>query len=906
MRASDRFLAEVQGPPITEIPSGRWIFDRIEEWARRSPDRFAFAVDHQQTVEQYGYADVLKQAESIARGLAASDIQQGDRVGVLMENIPQWVFVFLGAMRLGAITVPLATTLPEPAMRRIIEHSGCKILFADAQNLEKAFGVAGAAGCPVVAFGSSDARATAWDEFQTRSPKQGIRDAFDPSGDETALLIYTSGTTGDPKGVQLTISNLVYEIRGVVEPLAISPEHRILSVLPFSHVLPLIANGIGPLCLGAGVVFLSSITPQRITEAFHRHRISLFVCVPQFFYLLHKRIFAQVASQSRPLRVLFNVMFAIAKRVNSPSLRRKMFSELHKAVGPNLQLLASGGSTFDVRVARDLSNLGYVMLNAYGLTETSAAVTATLSHANRIGTVGKPIRGVTIRIDSPNSDGIGEVWIRGPLLMKGYYRDEAATAQAIKDGWFHTGDLGFIHPDGNLAITGRSKDVIVLANGENIYPEEIETYYSQSPFIKEICVVGVAGNGAGPAGEKLHAIVVPDMDEFRSRRQTGIMETIRFEVENISKQLPSFHRLHSVDLRNEPFPRTVTRKLKRFEIIAEEASARKSNRRAGRPAEGTDHSRFSEGIGLVIAELVREVKADVGALDPSLNLELDLGFDSLARVELLGNAEARLGVHIDEEKAARLYTLGELADAFEAARPNEAGTGRNWSEILSAQATESLNTHYILDKRTLLNPLAFVYMRVLKTLARLFFKLKYVGLDKLPKSGSFLLCPNHESFLDGPFLCSVLPRGVTDRIFVLGYSDYWESPVARRVARACNIVAVDPNVNLVRAMQIGALGLRHNKVLLVFPEGTRTIDGHIQEFKKGAAILAREVGVPIVPVGIRGTFEAWPRGGSFKFHPAEVVFGEPIYPQSLGNVPDAYSRMTERLQDDVRILSGDL
>ncbi len=903
MRARDRFLTEVQGPPITEIPSGRWIFDRIEEWATRSPGRFAFAVDHQQTVEEYGYADVLKQAEAIALGLAARNIQPGDRIGILMENIPQWVFVFLGAMRLGAITVPLATTLPEAAMRRIVEHAGCSMLFADAPNLEKGLGVAASAGCPVVAFGGSDPRAIPWDELQVRNSKSEIRDSFNPTGDETALLIYTSGTTGDPKGVQLTIHNLIYEIRGVVEPLAISSDHRILSVLPFSHVLPLIANGIGPLCVGAGVVFLSSISPQRITEAFHRHRISLFVCVPQFFYLLHKRIFAQVASQSRPLRMIFSVMFAISKRVHSPSFRRKLFSKLHKTVGPNLQVLASGGSSFDARVAQDLNDLGYVTLQAYGLTETSAAATATPARANHIGSVGKPIRGVAIRIDSPNSDGIGEVCIQGPLLMKGYYRDEAATAAVIKDGWLHTGDLGFIHADGNLVITGRSKDVIVLANGENIYPEEIERHYSQSPFIKEICVIGVSGDSAGPVGERLHAIVVPDMDEFLNRRHTGIMETIRFEIENLSKQVPSFQRLHSVDLRNEPFPRTVTRKLKRFEILAEE---NKKSRAAARPADGTDHPRFRQGIGLVLAELVREVKADVGPLEPSMNIELDLGFDSLTRVELLGNAEARLGVHVDEEAAMRIYTLGDLVDAFEAAQPNEAGAGRNWGEILSAQATEGLKDHYILDKRTLLNPLAFACMRVLKLLAGVFFSLKYTGLDKLPKSGPFLLCPNHESFLDGPFLCSVLPRRVINNIFMLGYSDYWEGAVSRRVARACNIVAVDPNVNLVRAMQIGALGLRHGKVLLVFPEGTRTIDGHIQEFKKGAAILAHEVGVPVVPVGIRGTFEAWPRGGSFGFHPAEVVFGDPIHPQNSGAGPDVYSRITARLQNDVRILSGDL
>jgi long-chain acyl-CoA synthetase len=365
----------------------------------------------------------------------------------------------------------------------------------------------------------------------------------------------------------------------------------------------------------------------------------------------------------------------------------------------------------------------------------------------------------------------------------------------------------------------------------------------------------------------------------------------------------SFQRVHSIDLRNEPFPRTVTRKLRRFEILEEEKHRKHA---APQAAGAVDHAVFRDGIGAVLAELVREVKSDVGSLDPSMNIELDLGFDSLARVELLGNAEARLGVHIAEEQATRIFTLGELIDAFEAAQPTETGAGRNWAEMLSAKATEIFNGHYILNSRTILNPIAHMAMRLVRLLARMFYSLTYSGVERLPKNGAFLVCPNHESFLDGLFICAVLPRRITNSIFVLGYSDYWESPISRRIAQLCNIVAVDPNINLVKAMQIGALGLRHGKVLLIFPEGTRTIDGHLQEFKKGAAILASEVGVPIVPVGIRGTFEAWPRGGSFGFHHVELIFGEPIQPRQFSGMPDPYTAITERLQNDVKILSGDV
>jgi long-chain acyl-CoA synthetase len=552
-------------------------------------------------------------------------------------------------------------------------------------------------------------------------------------------------------------------------------------------------------------------------------------------------------------------------------------------------------------VAQDLSELGYTVLQAYGLTETTAAATATPARANKIGTVGKPIRGVTIRIDSPNEEGIGEVCIRGPIVMKGYYRSPEQTAEAMKEGWFYTGDLGFIQPDGNLVITGRSKDVIVLASGKNVYPEELETHYSQTPYIKEICILGLTGTDDGHQGETLHAIVVPDMDAFRERGQSNISEMVRFEIENLSRELPSYYRVHSLAIRNEPFPRTVTRKLKRFEIQQEE-----SNRRAAPPVlREKDHPKFLDGAGQVVANLIREAKPDTGGLDPAMTLELDLGFDSLSRVELLGLAETRLGTHIDEEQAARIITVGELVDALSSSKAGETAAGHKWKEILDIRPDDPLNRHYIHSSRTFINPTMFVLMRMVQWFSRASFGLTYYGKEKLPRTLPFLLCPNHESFLDGPLLISTLPRRIIYNIFILGYTDYWQGSFARWLAEICNIVVIDPNANLVRAMQLAAAGLKNNRVLLVFPEGTRTIDGHVAEFRKGAAILAYELGIPIVPVGLRGAFEAWPRGGRFRFHPIEVHYGDAIDPMSFRGATDPYLAITERLHGDVKKLAGD-
>src|SRR5438552_17805362 len=431
MLARMGFLTEISGPPVTADLPARWIFDRLEEWAQQFPNQLAFAIDRRDGVEEHRYADVLDHVNAIVIDFQQHGIERGDKVGILMENIPQWVFVLLGAMKMGAVTVPLATTLPENSLRLIARHAGCKTIVADEQNWETADRLCRELQCTLGSpFGRGRAVSQTADGpgegtgfARVRYPHPALRAALSQGErDDTAIIVYTSGTTGNPKGVELTFDNLNHEIRGAIELLEITPNHRILSVLPFSHVLPLIANALGPLCAGAAVVFLSSISPQRIIDAFHRHRITFFVCVPQFFYILHKRIFSQAAAQPLPMRMIFRGMRALARRTQSPPLRRKLFSRIHKAIGPDLWLLASGGSRFEPRIANDLNELGYTVLQAYGLTETSAAATITPTGDAHIGTVGKPLRGVTVRVDSPNGNGVGEVCIHGPVLMKGYYQ----------------------------------------------------------------------------------------------------------------------------------------------------------------------------------------------------------------------------------------------------------------------------------------------------------------------------------------------------------------------------------------------------------------------------------------------------------------------------------------------------
>jgi long-chain acyl-CoA synthetase len=230
---------------------------------------------------------------------------------------------------------------------------------------------------------------------------------------------------------------------------------------------------------------------------------------------------------------------------------------------------------------------------------------------------------------------------------------------------------------------------------------------------------------------------------------------------------------------------------------------------------------------------------------------------------------------------------------------------RSWKEIVETATEDQIRESYIFHKRTLLNPLMLVLVWSWKLFARIFLRLHCFGIEKLPQKLPFIVCPNHDSFLDGPLVCAIMPKRVIYSIFILGYSDYWQSAFSKRLAQVFRIVPIDPNVNLVRAMQAGAVGLKQGSPLLIFPEGTRSIDGRVAEFKKGAAILAVELGIPIVPVGIRGTFEAWPRGGSFRLHPVEFHFGDPIDPKAFKGSADPYSALTATQKEQVKSLAGE-
>lgn len=886
------------------------LYEVFASSADRFPERTAVEVQRASQVETFRYDALREMSLAAARRLASVGCRKGDRVAILAENDARWCAAFLGILRLGAVAVPLDTSYGPGQVATVLADSGARILLAGARQRALAAEALGGLDGGIDLLSVEEASGGGGAPLPDLAAGRG-----DP-----AVILYTSGTTSDPKGVVLTHGNLLAEREAAFRVVRVDESDGVLSVLPLFHALALLANLVLPFSVGARVVFLETVNTTELMRALAEREISCFCCVPQFFYLIHDRVMREVAAGGAAKRLLFGAMLRTngwLRRALGLNLGKALFRPVHAALGPRMRLLVTGGSRFDPSVGRDLVRLGFDIVQAYGLTECAGAATVTIPGDLDVGHVGPPLPGVEIRIAKREEGGEeegdgrrdGEVLIRGPIVMAGYYRRPDANAVTLRDGWLHTGDLGFLDAKGRLHITGRSKEVIVLASGKNIHPEEIEAHYARSPFVKELCVLGRARPGE-PVAERLHAVVVPDLDVMRERKIVNMLEQVRFEIEGLSVGLPSHKRIQSYDIRLEDLPRTTTRKLKRFAV---EREIDRSSGGAGvatiREAAADDPEWLADPFVARALALVGEAAKPGTLVHAAANLELDLGFDSMERVELLVRLERATGVRIPDEAAQRVYTVRDLVEALRSAPRGEAGGGAfeeagGWDRLLAEAPADSPVLAALLRRRPVATAALYLLARAFRLAARITIGFRASGLDRLPATGPFLVSPNHQSYLDAFLLVAALPYPVFRRMFFVGASEYFATPLRLRIARAIHVVPVDPDTNLVRAMQAGAFGLRNGKVLILFPEGERSIDGEVKTFKKGAAILSLHLGVPIVPVAIDGASDVWPRNRPLRWRSfvpgsgARVLleFGAPLAPSPEGS---DYAALTTRLRDEV-------
>ncbi|WP_310601486.1 AMP-binding protein [Desulfobulbus sp.] len=793
------------------------------------------------------YADLLGRARAMAQLIPAGT----ERVLIFSENRAEWIVALYAAWSAGCTVVPVDFQATAGELGFIVRDCRPRFCFcSQARQAVLAEALAGLEDMPPAAI---------FEELGS-----GELAAAEPIGcpdaQATALLIYTSGTTGMPKGVMLSFANILANVEAVTVGTPIyGPEERVLMFLPLHHIFPLLGTVVMPLSVGATVAQSPSLKAEDIVATLQGNKITLIIGVPRFYNLIVQSIRKKIEASA-----LAGQLYRLAERAASPRLSRLLFSAVHKKFGGHLKYLISGGAALDPEVGRQFTTLGFEILEGYGMTEAAPMISFTRPGQVCIGSAGKAMSCTTIAIHD------GEILAKGRNIMQGYWNRPEETAEVLRDGWLHTGDLGHLDDQGRLFVTGRKKEILVLANGKNINPALIEQEL-------EALDPAIAETGVLIKDDLLQVVIRPNLAVLREKGISRLDDYFRWQViDRYNHKVSPAKRLHRFTLVERELPRTRLDKLKRFQLPSLVLARQERPARVEHPA--------GEEYRLIHTFLEGQIAR---AVAPDDHLEIDAALDSLDKVSLLVYIQKTFGVEIAEEDLMRLPTLRQLSGHVAERKEKIAEEPINWRDILREQ----------LDSRL---PRAWFTTNLIKNASRLllgcYFRFRTEGRENIPDTPC-IIAPNHQSFIDGLLVAAGLKNTLMRRTCFYAKAKHVRNRWLRFLADRNNVVVMDINTDVRESIQKVALLLRGGKNVIIFPEGTRTLNGALGEFKKTFAILSKELNVPVVPVAIRGAFEALPAGSRLPlpFRRISVRFQPPIFPDG-----HSYESLKELVQEQIR------
>ena len=589
-----------------------------------APAVIAFSESGKQT---RGYRDLHRDVFALAGGLLGHGLGHGVPVGVIGVNSDVQVVLRLALAAVGAVAVPLDDMGSPGDFRRALADSGARALFADGGTLavlpeEVTEGLSG-----VWRLDGDDASTAAhWSELMGEAPET----LPDVVPGDLAAIIYTSGTTGVAKGVPLTHGNFMFNIEALARGGFVDTRDRAALPLPLHHAYPFMAGLMVPFACGSTVILPRAPTGPDVATALREAGATVMVGVPRLYEAMVEGIRGRLAGGAAG--TLFGALWRVSASVSrngGPRIGKWLMWPVRRRFAPRLKMIVSGGAKLDEDAAWGLEGLGFQVLTGYGLVETSSVTTYNRYGEGRIGTEGKPVEGSGLRIADPDEEGIGEVQLSGPHVFSGYFGDSATTETVFTpDGWFRSGDLGRVEPDGSLVIAGRSKDVIVLSGGKNVGPEEVEAALAASPLIAEAGVFERDGS--------LAALVVPDEDALRRAETQRLEDAIRIAVTGAGAGLAPYKRATAYRIVREPLPRTRLAKLRRFRLP--ELFEAAGGRAAREDEHGPDAALADDPRAKRILALMRARFGDE-TIGFATSPQLDLGVDSLAWLEIARQIE---------------------------------------------------------------------------------------------------------------------------------------------------------------------------------------------------------------------------------------------------------------------------
>ena len=774
---------------------------------------------------------------------------------ILMENRPEWIYTYFALWDRKAVPIALDSTSNGKEILYVLEDSGPKFIICSDEtekNVKEAVSLYDKGQVTIINVDSHSI-----DENKMEIIKKGDFELENPEGDSIATMLYTSGTTGFPKGVMLTFNNLSSELEGLEKKNLLEPSDQILALLPFHHVLPLTATVLIILKYQASIVFVKKIASKEILEALDKNNVTALVGVPRVFKLFYDGIKQQIDS-----KFITRTIYKLMTKIKSFKIRRKVFVKVHEKFGGELTFIVSGGAKLDPEIGEFYETLGIYVQEGYGLTETSPVIAVNTRKERKIGTVGKKLDNIEAKIVDE------ELWVKGPIVMKGYYNKPEKTAEVItEDGWFKTGDLASIDDEGYITIRGRRNSMIVLSNGKNIDPEKLENKVIEKSkkLIKEL---GVFGHN-----DKLVAIIVPDLLECRKQGITNIKAYIKNIVEDYNLTVHNYEKILDYKLYEEELPKTRVGKLRRFMLPELYLKTNVKKKKVEEP---------DNEVYRLLKDYIKKLKGIEA--QPEENLELEIGMDSLDIVEFFAYVENSFGIQLDEEKFSEISNLKSLSEYInEKATKIESGEV-DWKKIIEAAPPVEEKNRWA---TRVLRPLFDLTIK-------LYFRLKRVDRDKLSDKPQIFVS-NHQSFIDSLVLGSLLPAGILYNTIFLAIDWYFKKGILKLLVSHGNVVLIDINKNIKKSVEEIAGNVKAGKNVLIFPEGARTKDGKVAEFKKVFAIIAKELNVDVQCLGIKGAFEAYSRYMKFpKPKKIEVAVLEKFKPEGT------YDEIVEKARNIIK------
>ena len=804
-------------------------------------DRKRIAVTYGE--QKISYADVIKYVNYYSEFL---DITKGDRSALMMENRPESIFSFFSIWAKKGIAMSLDAGYTVDQLAYVLGDSTPKYLFVSNKTKK----VAEEANSKL----NNIIKIINVDELVLPAEYKIKKEEFEnDSNDDVAVIVYTSGTTGNPKGVMITYENIKTNMEGVRAVDLVNETDVILAMLPYHHIMPLCFTLILPMYMGVPIVLLTEISSASLLKTLQENRVTVILGVPRVWEMLDKAIMIKINESS-----LAKFMFKMAEKINSMAIRKMLFSKVHKQFGGHIRLMVSGGAKIDKNILEDFRTMGFCAIQGYGMTETAPIIAFNVPGRERSDSAGEVIPNVEVKIADD-----GEILVKGKNVMKGYYNNEKATEEAFdKDGWFHTGDLGRM--DGKyLIIIGRKKEMIVLPNGKNIDPNDIENeIIKNTDLIKEIAVTEYK--------EQLLAIIYPDFQQIEAKKIVNIKDAIKWEViDKYNVTAPNYKKIHDIKIVKKELPKTRIGKIRRFmlkDLIEDKDDVIEQKEEKKTIVVPPEMKEKFDIINKYIDERYHK------AIDLDSHIELDLGFDSLDIVEFMNFLNETFGINLVEQDfvenktiSAIIKLVNEKAGKFvEKVDKNE-----NLKKIIESASDVKLpkDARYAKFLRVILGPFF-----------RFYFKYKCIDKENI-KDGAGIIVGNHQSYLDGFMVNNVFTTKEMNDNYYIATALHFKSKTMKYLANHGNIILVDANRNLKNTLQAAAKVLKNNKKLIIFPEGARTRDGQLHEFKKTFAILAKELNIPIYPFVLKGAYEAFPYNKKFpKRNNVSVQFLERIEP----------------------------